>query len=120
VPQRGDEDALAHFDLGADLLAVREELTGVIDWSDAAAADPAVDLARSYRDFGREFLVSVVAAYGGCSDVGRTLRRIQDYARCAALEDLESGRTSGHGEDASAAEASIRRLFESSDLHLRA
>lgn len=71
VPRRGDEYALVHSDLGAEhLLAVGGDLTGVIDWSDAALADPAVDFARLYRDFGQEFLVSVVDAYGGLSDVG--------------------------------------------------
>jgi aminoglycoside phosphotransferase (APT) family kinase protein len=120
VPRPGDEYALVHCDLGAEhLLAVGEDLTGVIDWSDAAFADPALDFARLYRDFGRDFLVSVVDAYGGLRDPGRTVQRIVYYARCAALEDLEYGRTSGLGAYANAAEASIRRLFHSSEPHLR-
>jgi aminoglycoside phosphotransferase (APT) family kinase protein len=120
VPPRGEERVLVHGDLGAEhLLAAGGDLTGVIDWSDAALADPAVDFARLYRDFGDEFLVSVVDAYGGLSDAGRTLQRIQYYARCAALEDLEYGRTTGPREYADTAEASLRRLFESPELHLR-
>ena len=120
VPPPADRHAVAHADLGAEhLLAVGEDLTGIIDWSDAAVADPALDLARLYRDFGPEFLRSVVDAYGGLEDADRTLQRVQYYARCAALEDLEYGRTSGHSEYAKAAEASLRWLFEASELHLR-
>ncbi len=119
VPLRTDQYAVVHADLGAEhLLAVGEELTGVIDWSDAAVADPAVDFARLYRDFGLDFLLSVVAAYGGLEDADRMLKRIQYYARCAALEDLAYGRSTGHSRYATAAEASIRRLFEVSELHL--
>jgi aminoglycoside phosphotransferase (APT) family kinase protein len=120
VPAPTDRYAVAHADLGAEhLLAVGEELTGVIDWSDAALADPAVDFARLYRDFGTEFLRAVVEAYGGLEDADRTLQRVQYYARCAALEDLSYGRTSGHREYAEAAEASMRRLFATSELRLR-
>jgi aminoglycoside phosphotransferase (APT) family kinase protein len=98
---------------------VGEDLTGVLDWSDAAVADPAVDFARLYRDFGRDFLESVVEAYGGLADRDRTLQRIQYYARCAALEDLDYGRTSGPVEYATAARASIGRLFDAPELHVR-
>lgn len=118
VPAPTDHYAVVHADLGAEhCLAVGEELTGVIDWSDAAFADPAVDFARLYRDFGLDFLRSVVDAYGGLEDADRTLQRVQFYARCAALEDLEYGRRSGRNEYARAADASIRRLFDVSELH---
>ncbi len=121
VPPPSDQYAVVHADLGAEhLLAVGEELTGVIDWSDAAIADPAVDFARLYRGFGLDFLRSVVDAYGGLQDADRTLQRVQYYARCATVEDLQYGRTTGHGQYAKAAEASIRRLFEVPELHLRA
>lgn len=118
VPAPTDHYAVVHADLGAEhCLAVREELTGVIDWSDAAIADPAVDFARLYRDFGLDFLRSVIDAYGGLEDADRTLQRVQFYARCAALEDLEYGRGSGRHEYARAAEASIRWLFDVSKPH---
>lgn len=112
VPPPADQYVVAHADLGAEhLLAVGEELTGVIDWSDATVTDPALDFARLYRDFGRAFLSSVADAYGGLDDTDRTMRRVQFYARCAALEDLAYGRTRGRMEYARAAEASISRLF---------
>lgn len=117
VPPPTRARVVAHADLGAEhLLTVEDELTGVIDWSDAALADPAVDFARLYRDFGLDLLEAVVSAYGGLPDVDRTLPRIEHYARCAALEDLQFGRTSGRPEYAQAAEVSLRRLFDAPDL----
>jgi aminoglycoside phosphotransferase (APT) family kinase protein len=53
-PPTFTESVLAHADLGAEhLLAADGLLTGVIDWSDAAVTDRALDFARLYRDFGR-------------------------------------------------------------------
>ena len=89
-PPPTDERVLAHADLGAEhLLAADGRLTGVIDWSDAAVTDPALDFARPYRDFGPPFLDEVLRAYGRDSPAFR--RRIAFFARCAALEDLAYG-----------------------------
>ena len=89
-PPPTDERVLAHTDLGAEhLLAADGRLTGVIDWSDAAVTDPALDFARPYRDFGPAFLDEVLRAYGRDSSAFR--RRITFFARCAALEDLAYG-----------------------------
>ena len=113
VPAPTDHYAVVHADLGAEhCLVVGEELTGVIDWSDAAIADPAVDFARLYLDF----LRSEMVAYGGLEDPDRTLQRVHVYARCAVLEDLEYGRRCGREEYARAAEASLRWLFDVSKL----
>jgi aminoglycoside phosphotransferase (APT) family kinase protein len=89
-PPASTERVLAHADLGAEhLLAARGRLTGLIDWSDAAVTDPALDFARPYRDFGPAFLDEVLRAYGRDSPAFR--RRITFFARCAALEDLAYG-----------------------------
>ena len=89
-PPPTDERVLAHADLGAEhLLATDGRLTGVIDWSDAAVTDPALDFARPYRDFGPAFLDAMLRAYGRDSPAFR--RRITFFARCAALEDLAYG-----------------------------
>ena len=86
-PPVATERVLAHADLGAEhLLAADGRLTGVIDWSDAAVTDPALDFARLYRDFGPTFLDATLAAYG--RDTLAFRRRITFFARCAALEDL--------------------------------
>ena len=69
-------------------------LTGIIDWSDAAITDPALDLARLYRDFGPDFLAALLPAYGPLPEA---MPRIEFFARCAALEDLAYGRATGRG-----------------------
>ena len=53
---------LLHADLGpAHLLAVGDELTGVIDWGDARIGDPALDFAWLLQ---QHFAEEVLAAYG--------------------------------------------------------
>jgi aminoglycoside phosphotransferase (APT) family kinase protein len=58
--------AVCHHDLGAEHVladAGRHVVTGVIDWADAAIADPAYALALLRRDLGDAVLVAVLAAY---------------------------------------------------------
>jgi aminoglycoside phosphotransferase (APT) family kinase protein len=105
-PPMSTERVLAHADLGAEhLLAADGRLTGVIDWSDAAVTDPALDFARLYRDFGPTFLDEALRAYGRDSPAFR--RRITFFARCAALEHLAYG----HSDYTSAATRSLAWLF---------
>ena len=112
VPPPARRRVLAHADLGAEHLLEHDGLlTGVIDWSDAAITDPALDFARLYRDFGPTFLSSVVEAYGGLDDPEAAMARITFFARCAALEDFAHGRRSGRSEYAHAAEHALSRLF---------
>lgn len=104
------ELVLAHADLGAEhVLESDGQVTGIIDWADAAVTDPALDFARLYRDFGRAFLDAVLLAYG--SDIPEFRQRITFFARCAALEDLTCGRGSGREEYGRAAERSFSWLF---------
>jgi aminoglycoside phosphotransferase (APT) family kinase protein len=112
VPAPAGRRVLAHADLGAEHLLEQDGvLTGVIDWSDAAVTDPALDFARLYRDFGTEFLGEALDAYGGLEEAGEAMTRIVFFARCAALEDLAFGREQGRAEYARAAERSLARLF---------
>ncbi|MEV0131103.1 phosphotransferase [Dactylosporangium sp. NPDC050688] len=107
VPAPGRGRVLAHADLGAEHILERDgAVTGVIDWSDAAVTDPALDFARLYRDFGPDVLAGTLDAYGGLPD--GSAERIVFYARCAALEDLAYG-----GAHAKAAEESLSWLFPS-------
>jgi aminoglycoside phosphotransferase (APT) family kinase protein len=109
VPRPSPLRVVAHGDLGAEhLLAEGTRVTGVIDWSDCAVTDPALDLARLYRDFGPAFLAETLQAYGGLPDAGP---RIEFFARCAALEDLGYGLRTGRAEYAEAARRSIAWLF---------
>lgn len=91
APPESARWTLCHNDLGAEhVLATedRSELTGIIDWSDAAIADPARDLGVLLRDFGFGVAEAVLRRTG---DDERTLIRAVFYARCALLEDLAYG-----------------------------
>jgi aminoglycoside phosphotransferase (APT) family kinase protein len=115
VPPPARRHVLAHADLGAEhILESNGLITGVIDWSDAAVTDPALDFARLYRDFGPSFLAEAVDAYGGLADAHAAMARAESFARCAALEDLAYGRDSGRSEYTHAAEQSIAWLFRRS------
>ncbi|SDU83093.1 phosphotransferase family protein [Jiangella alkaliphila] len=101
-----------HNDLGAEhVLVGGGAITGVIDWTDAAIADPAVDLGRLYRDLGQDVVERIVARYGGDADaVGP--ERIAFYARCALLEDIAYGvENSGAAEYARLGLAHLDRTF---------
>jgi aminoglycoside phosphotransferase (APT) family kinase protein len=103
------ERVLSHCDLGAEhLLAAPggDRLTGVLDWSDAALADPAVDLGRLCRDLGPRPAVAVADRLGLGPEVGA---RAAFYARCALLEDLGHGLTTG---DRRYSDAALARTFD--------
>jgi aminoglycoside phosphotransferase (APT) family kinase protein len=103
-PKPATDLVLAHADLGAEhILELDGSLTGVIDWSDAAITDPALDFGRLYRDFGPAFLDQALEVYGRRLEISR----IEFFARCAALEDLAYGRR----EYVIAAQRSIAWLF---------
>jgi aminoglycoside phosphotransferase (APT) family kinase protein len=100
---------VAHADLGAEhILELDGTLTGIIDWSDAAVTDPALDFARLLRDFGPDFFEELLQAYGG---IPEAMPRVEFFARCAALEDLAYGRATGRGEYVANAERSFSWLF---------
>jgi AbrB family looped-hinge helix DNA binding protein len=66
------EAALTHADLGPEhLLHVGDELTGVIDWSDARVGDPAIDFAWTLYGTGPSFADALAHAYGGIDDATR-------------------------------------------------
>jgi aminoglycoside phosphotransferase (APT) family kinase protein len=89
APKR-DELVLAHNDLGGEHVLVDPTamtITGIIDWSDAAIADPAAELGRLLRDLGAAHLDAVLAgARPERPDAQR--ERAWWYARCLVVEDL--------------------------------
>lgn len=97
VPPDPDRLTFCHNDLGGEHLLVDVEasaLTGVIDWTDAAIADPAYDLALVFRDLGPEVYERTLAHYQGRhDDTGH--ERAVFYARCALLEDIAYGLCTG-------------------------
>jgi aminoglycoside phosphotransferase (APT) family kinase protein len=108
-PRPSPERVVAHADLGAEhILEIDGTLTGIIDWSDAAITDPALDLARLYRDFGPRFLEALLQVYG---PLRHAMPRVKFFARCAALEDLAYGRATGRREYVANAQRSFAWLF---------
>jgi aminoglycoside phosphotransferase (APT) family kinase protein len=92
-PAEPSVEAFCHNDLGAEHVLVDAEangVTGIIDWTDAAIADPARDLALVYRDLGPEAFEPTLAHYeGSFDDIDR--ERTAFYARCKLLEDIAYG-----------------------------
>jgi aminoglycoside phosphotransferase (APT) family kinase protein len=86
------ELVLAHNDLGAEHVLVDPAtgaITGIIDWSDAAVADPAAEAGRLLRDLGPEHLDTVIAGIASSRQRDAALRaRAWWYARCLIVEDL--------------------------------
>jgi aminoglycoside phosphotransferase (APT) family kinase protein len=110
-------EAFCHNDLGAEhvLVDVRaSKITGIIDWTDAAIADPVRDLALVYRDLGPEVFGLTVAYYEDPFDDAARERAVF-YARCKLLEDVAHGlSTPGAHRYAEAGLARLDRLFEDS------
>jgi aminoglycoside phosphotransferase (APT) family kinase protein len=89
VPPESGRRTLCHNDLGAEhILVSGDRFTGIIDWSDAALADPARDVGRVLRDFGFGVAEAVLRRTGGDETM---LTRATFHARCALLEDIAYG-----------------------------
>lgn len=89
APPPSRDDAIAqHNDLGAEHVLVDElgQVTGVIDWTDAARADPARDLGSIYRDLGPESAFRVGEALGR-PITDDEISRVRFHARCRWIED---------------------------------
>ena len=87
-----DELALTHNDLGAEHVLIDPAtlaLNGIIDWSDAAVADPAAELGRLLRDLGATHLDAVLSGLDVAPSRQQAWReRAWWYARCLVVEDL--------------------------------
>ncbi len=105
--------AFCHNDLGAEHVLVdptSSAITGVIDWTDAAIADPVYDLGLIYRDLGPEvFDLTLAHCDGVCEDADR--ERAVFYARCALLEDIAYGVRTGERHYAEAGLAHLALTF---------
>jgi aminoglycoside phosphotransferase (APT) family kinase protein len=117
LPPAPDRLVLGHNDLGAEHLLTDPggtHVTGVIDWSDTALADPARDLGRILRDLGPAVATSIRQALGVAHD-DALARRAAFHARCALLEDLAHADVSGDARYATAALASFDATFADPD-----
>lgn len=115
VPADAYTPTFAHNDLGIEHILVdtaSRRITGIIDWSDAAIADPARDLGTLYRDLGDETLDAVLDHYrSGTNDPGALRERAVFYGRCAVFEDLEYGLRTGRDAYRHKSLAALGRLF---------
>ncbi len=107
--------AFCHNDLGAEHVLVdagTNTVTGIIDWTDAAIADPAYDLALIYRDLGPEVFDLTLTHYAGRFDEADRERAVF-YARCSLLEDVVYGLSTpgAHHRYAEAGLAHFARTF---------
>jgi aminoglycoside phosphotransferase (APT) family kinase protein len=92
-PAEPDELRLSHHDLGAEHVFVMPEslaITGIIDWSDAAVTDPALDLGLVLRDLGQGAFRCALKEHDPAHE-----ERALFYARVRALEDLAYGIAEG-------------------------
>ena len=89
----------SHNDLGIEHVLVDPgtwTVTGVIDWSDAAIVDPAVDFGLLYRELGPAAAHAALGSYRAeGDDLAPLAERAVFYARCKLLEDLAYGMGSG-------------------------
>jgi aminoglycoside phosphotransferase (APT) family kinase protein len=89
-PPMASELAFAHNDLGGEHVFVDPAtwaITGIIDWTDAAVADPAFDVARLLRDLGATVLPAVLDGLGA-SEREALATRAWCAARLLIVEDL--------------------------------
>jgi aminoglycoside phosphotransferase (APT) family kinase protein len=93
APPAASSLVFCHNDLGIEHVLVEPAaggVTGIIDWSDAALADPARDLGLVFRDLGHAALHAALSGFGAPAD--DALRaRARFHGRCALLEDLAFG-----------------------------
>jgi len=113
-PAERSVEAFCHNDLGAEHVLMNAEandITGIIDWTDAAIADPARDLALVFRDLGPGVFELTLAHYGGSlEDTDR--ERAVFYARCKLIKDIAYGMSnSGARHYAEAGLARLDRTF---------
>ncbi|MDR5700163.1 phosphotransferase family protein [Agromyces aerolatus] len=87
-PSDRPEAIAQHNDLGAEHILVDDvgRVTGVIDWTDAARADPARDLGSIHRDLGPASAFRVAESLGHPL-TDDEVRRIRFHARCRWIED---------------------------------
>ncbi|MGX6606534.1 phosphotransferase family protein [Micromonosporaceae bacterium Da 78-11] len=100
APRPAPHLVFSHQDLGAEHVLIdpaTEAITGIIDWTDAAVADPAVDFGRLLSGLGPGGLAAALRAYDRAAvtatpeDRTAVRERALFYARCVLIEDLALG-----------------------------
>ena len=97
-PADGWAPVFSHNDLGIEHVLVDAgswNVTGVIDWSDAAIVDPALDFGLLYRDLGPAAHAAMASYRTEVNDLAALGERAVFYARCRLFEDLADGIETG-------------------------
>ena len=93
APAAGAKPVLVHGDLAAEHVlydVASDRVTGVIDWSEIAISDAAVDLAALYHAGGEPFATAALEQYDG--DTGEAmLSRARYIAACRGVMDVTFG-----------------------------
>jgi aminoglycoside phosphotransferase (APT) family kinase protein len=113
--ERRDEPVFSHNDLGIEHVLVDPgsgQVTGVIDWSDAAICDRAYDFGLLLRDLGPAALDAALESYATDADLAAVTERAWFCARCAAIEDLSYGLETGRDEYRTKSIEALPWLFE--------
>ncbi len=112
-PPADYEPVFSHNDLGIEHVLVDPatwRITGVIDWTDAAIVDPALDFGRLHRDLGPAALTTALCHYRG-AEPAAIAERAAFYARCTVFEDLEHGLATDQQSYVEKCRASLAWLF---------
>lgn len=108
-PAASDRVVFAHADLAAEHLLFdpdRGELTGVIDWSDCATSDPALDIAAAWHWGDARLRDAIVGAYGTAD--AELMRRAAFFAACRGAADIRFGLDTGRREYVTAGVRALR------------
>jgi aminoglycoside phosphotransferase (APT) family kinase protein len=114
-PAEGWTPVFSHNDLGIEHVLVAPgtwTVTGIIDWSDAAIVDPAVDFGLLYRDLGPAAAHAAMGRYRAAGNDFVTLAEgAAFYARCSVFEDLAYGLQTGSDKYVAKSLAALAWLF---------
>jgi aminoglycoside phosphotransferase (APT) family kinase protein len=108
----GFSATVAHRDLGpAHVLVEDGRVSGVIDWADAAVADPAIDFAWLLHGVDEEFAGAVLDAYGGDVD-DSLLARARFYHVLGPFYEVVYGQLTDQPEFVTSGLEGVRRRLE--------
>ena len=116
TPAEGYTPTLAHNDFGIEHILVEpasRQITGIIDWGDAAIADPAYDFGKLCRDLGFATLDATLAHYRSTTNALSGIReRAIFYSRCTIFEEVAYGLQAGHEAYLQKSLALLDQLFD--------
>jgi aminoglycoside phosphotransferase (APT) family kinase protein len=105
---------VVHMDLAAEHVLydpVAQQITGIIDWTEIAIADRAVDLAGIFHWGGPALVRDVLASYDAPVDTG-VLERARFLAACRGVGDVAFGRKTGRAEYVEAGFRALRHCLD--------